>query len=196
MEIGTAAELKRGPGPDKSRQSIKAELNRGGASSWADSLCDVHCSTCCLCLSQRARQDDLRHEETANRPPYTAARIYSSLLSPLRRRRTHQPPPHHPAQRERACDRELPAPCSSFRAHCSTLSLFSLTSTQHPTHTARRLLHLVHASCDVANGHSFLTNPPPTLSLTFSFYQQQHLLRAGHLTRPNYIHHEITTTLA
>lgn len=164
MEIGMQrAETRAGSG-----QSRQLRLSRGGAlRAEADSLCDVHCSTCRL--SQRARQDDLRHEETACRhQPYTAARIYSSPLPPPPPPPpTRQPPPYHPA---RACDREL-APCSSFRAHCSTLSLLSNIYLTH--HTARRLLHLVHASRDVANGHSFLTSPPPTLSLTFSFYQQQ-----------------------
>lgn len=110
-------ELKRGPSLDKS--TIKAEP--GGRFELADSLCDVHCSTCRL--SQRARQDDLRHEETACRhQPYTAARIYSSPL--LSASAAADPP----ATASPASARVRLPPALPF-APTAPPSLFSLTST-------------------------------------------------------------------
>lgn len=123
-------------------------------------------------VSQHARPDDLRHEETA-------CRSYCCSHIPLR----CPPASHHPAQR--ACSRPLPPASTSFRAHCPPHPLFSTSTNSHHTYGPAPL-HLVHASCDVANGHSLLTTPA-TLSLTL--LSKQYHPRAGHLTRPNYIHH-------
>jgi hypothetical protein len=88
--------LKRGPVPDHIGQFGRVPLRLRALGACKRTLlvprCDVHCSS--SCLSQRTRQDDLRHEETARRLPYTAARIYSSCLLLFRRRRRRRPASH------------------------------------------------------------------------------------------------------
>jgi hypothetical protein len=121
--------LKRGPVPDRIGQfgRVRLRLRALGACkrTLLVPLCDVHCSS--SCLSQRTRQDDLRHEETARRLPYTAARIYCSCLLLFRRRRRR--PASHRLTSARAIA-NLP-PALPF-APSAPPSLFSLTSTHLP----------------------------------------------------------------
>ena len=116
MEIGHAAELKRGPGPDKSDNLEDKAESRGRFEAVSGLSLRRALLTALPAVSQRARQDNVRHEETACRPYH-----HHHILC-------HRPTSHRLTTRRgaRARDREL-APCSSFRVHCSTLS-----SLQHP----------------------------------------------------------------
>lgn len=76
--------------------------------------CDVHCSPSARKTGQRETR------RNGVRSPYTAARIYSSSSAAV----ADPPATASLPSPARACDRES-APCSSLRAHCSTLSLLS-----------------------------------------------------------------------